>query len=159
MNNFPEFENENMGGIQYRFIFTPDTNIQTLTIASQTVADMLDYLDSYDVFTGNTLIDSCLFSEKEIKSEAGSYYETKFSGFIPKLNKEYLILFAEMVKRRFILLITDNNNYKRILGKPSKGLIFSFEQNSQQTPAGLNGFKFEFATINPEPSPFYTYVE
>jgi hypothetical protein len=153
MNNFPTFSAENMGGLVDKFKFSTHKNI-SFTVTNNIISEELTF-----EYLATAIYDTLNFDEKQNSSAPGESWKTVITGFVPKLTAEYLQLFHEMVKQRFVVKITDNNNSIRICGLPNKGMKFSFSQQSSETPQGLNGFKFQFEVELPTPSPFYQFTE
>jgi hypothetical protein len=101
-------------------------------------------------------IDNTLdYEEKEEKSTHGNIYTPILKGAVPKLTPEYLTLFEEMSNDRFVVIHTDNNGYKYVLGTKDEGLIFVFDRKSSPNAAGMNGHNFQFSVSRASTSPFY----
>ena len=155
MNDFFEFENENMGGVQ-SFLFAPTKSILNIPKdINKVITSPIQFIPGSDFFKGLALRDSLSFEENKSDTLAGDIYNTVLSGMVPKLTPIYLNLFSQMVLKRYIILPTDNNGIKKLCGTIRAGMKFSFDQTTSTTPSGLNGFKFSFSLQYFKPSPFY----
>ncbi len=155
MEAFFDFEIESMGGNQ-TFLFAPTKTILSMPdVIDNSIISEISFLSGCGFLEGKYIPGTLDFSEKSVPSQGGDYFSTVVSGMVPKLTKEYLNLFTQMLKQRFMLNVVDNNGSKRIVGSIRAGAKFSFEQASSTTPAGASGFKFQFTLDSPVPSPFY----
>jgi len=153
MQDFPEFQNENMGGCQ-KFDFAPFPSIYSIPRTSDDVlSDDLTFKPNNTWLEGAAIFNTLEFVEEQNNSDAGDYFKTKISGAVPALTKEYLALFNQMKQVRHVVQITDNNGNIRMAGL-NGGLKFAFSQDTKKNPSGANGFEFQFTGENPEPSPF-----
>lgn len=155
MNSFSEFEMESMGGV-VGFNFSPIENIVTIPeVINDCIGTPITFSGTFAFLTGIAIRDSLNFSEKQKIADAGESFSTVITGMIPKLTKEYLYLFNEMKRHRFVVLVIDNNGFLRLCGTKDAGMRFSFDQDSKNTPGQLNGFEFSFSLDHSLPSPFY----
>jgi len=158
MNNFPEFEMESMGG-NSSFKFSPIENIASIPEAINDVmtSDVV-FKSGHTWFNGLALQNSLDFSEEQKNSDAGENYQTNIGGMVPKLTHEYLAQFNEMRRHRFVVQITDNNGNARLCGSLTAGMLFTFNQQSKNTPSGTSGFPYNFTLDHEDPSPFLESV-
>lgn len=157
MNNFPAFNDiENMGGNLETFSFQSALKISIMPPKLfGKISGAISLTGTNTFFSGKSLQNSLDFEEKHENSQNGDIFKTSIKGFIPKLTPEYLKLFEEMVKSKFIVITTDNNGLLRACGNKKETLSFTFERNSTSSPSGLAGHKFEFFGNFTQPSPFY----
>ena len=153
MTNFPEFQNENMGGCS-SFAYAPFWSVFDIPkIKGCKIASDVEFLYNRDYLTGLSILDTLQCQEQLQSTDAGEFYKTKITGYIPFLTDDYFDLFDKMKQLRHILKITDNNNKTRIFGL-NGGLKFSFDTDTKKSPSGANGFEFTFVVENPNPAPF-----
>ncbi|MEI7597270.1 MAG: hypothetical protein WCK02_16090 [Bacteroidota bacterium] len=152
MQNFPEFQNENMGGCQC-FCFAPFSKLAIMPLAKNALTTDLIFSTGSVWFIGLAILNTLDFQEETSNSDSGTFYKTKITGLVPSLNIDILILFNEMKQLRHLIKIADNNGNTRICGL-NGGLKFAFTQDTKKLPAGTSGIEFEFTGENPEPSPF-----
>jgi len=153
MNNFPEFDNESMGGCE-SFRFIPCKHTQSEAIPTDSVVTSLPVPKAGKaILDGLAVMRTLSFVENEDTVNAGDFYKTVIKGFVPKLDSAYLALFNEMRRYRHIVICKDNNGVERVCGTIAHGMIFSFNQDTKDAPAGANGFSFQFSEQFTEPSP------
>ncbi len=151
--DFPEFDNESMGGCS-SFQFIPVKHTQSLANPVDCVIPSMPVpISGKSITNGLSIMDTLSFNEKPVDHDAGSFFKTEISGFVPKLTPGYLALFNEMRRYRHIVMPTDNNGCVHVCGTLTLGLKFSFERDTKETPAGGNGFQFKFYGEFIEPSP------
>ena len=156
MEDFFEFKTENMGGMADEFQFAPIDSIIAIATANEcVVSSPVVFLSGNNFFTGLAMRDTLEFDEKQTSGGSGDIFSTGISGMVPQMTAEYLALFSQMVKKRFIIVVTDNNGNKRICGNKLAGMKFQFDQNSSTTPAGIAGYKFSFTLLYHQASAFY----
>lgn len=155
MNSFSEFDMESMGGV-VEFNFSPIENIAIIPDAvNDCICTPITFTGANTFFQGKALRNSLNFSEKQKITNAGESFVTEITGMVPKLTGSYLYLFNEMKRHRFVLLVTDNNGSLRLCGTKEKGMRFSFDQDSKNSPGQLSGFQFSFTIETEKASPFY----
>ena len=155
MKNFPEFETESMGGCEsFQFIPCRDTKSIATPDISNEIKTAIEPETNKTILSGLAITDTLEFTEDTETKNAGIVYKTKIAGIVPKLTSEYLSLFLEMTKKRHYIILKDNNANSRLVGYEN-GAIFSFKQKTDKSPAGTNGFSFEFNAESSKPTPFY----
>lgn len=152
--DFPEFDNETMGGNQ-SFKFIPVNDCASLPTALACVVDE-NPTPKYGkaLLDGLAIIDTLTFLETLEQSAAGVYYKTTIKGKVPQINSGYLALFAEMCTCRHIIIIKDNNGFERMCGTLANGMKFTFNMEIKETPAGSAAIEFLFSSQSIQPSPF-----
>lgn len=151
--NFPEFDNESMGG-NFTFQFIPVKYTQSMPEnVGSVVASLPTPITGKAILNGLAIMDTLTFNEKQATQDAGDYFTTEIKGFVPKMDSTTLSLFNEMRRHRHIVMITDNNGKLRVCGTLNNGMEFKFDQDTKDTPAGSNGYSFIFTGKSTEPSP------
>ena len=156
MNDFSDFRTEGMGGLADQFAFAPINTILSIPIAKESIiTSAITFTSGNNFLVGKSIMNALEFDEKQTASPAGDVYTTVISGMVSQLTPEYLNLFREMTKQRFVVVTTDNNGLKRISGNKLAGMRFGFDQTASTTPAGVAGFKFSFSLVYHQASLFY----
>lgn len=159
MKNFIDFNMESMGGCE-SFLFAPKEDILLIPPAvDNVIAQEVQFPGSKAFYLGSSIMDTLSFSEEQQDGDPGASFKTEITGMVPKLTAEYLDLFNEMRRHRFVVQVKDNNGQTRLCGNKESGMKFWFKQSTKSTPAGLNGFEFGFSLLSDKPAPFYTYTE
>ena len=155
--NFPIFTDgtENMGGmLSFQFVETRNLNGFPDFKNSQCLAAISGYLNgAANLLTGYAEQDTLQFKET---SEAGMHRIT-ISGQLQKISLQLIELFRQMKENSFVVITTDNNGLKRIVGTRTHGARFSFNTDAGNTPASYNGADFQFTVDMPEPAPYYPF--
>lgn len=158
MISFPSFENvENMGGNADTFLFIPVSQIVSMPKPlNGVISQEIWILSQSSWYTGRALPGSLEFDEKQSPVREGHNYSSVFKGVIPKLTSTYLALFEEMACDLFVVIFTDNNGNRHVMGTENEGASFEYDRNTTSTPSGLAGHRFEFSCARAKPSPFYS---
>lgn len=153
MNNFPTQPSESMGGNRFKFLFAPVTDIASMPYIYKGIASNEPTLHTgKSWYNGIAIMDSLSFDEPSKIESAGVQYDCKITGRVV-YSYESLELFNEMSRKRFVVLITDNDGIEKICGSIKNGLRFRFQQAKGTAPADPKVLEYEFGTINREPSP------
>ncbi|HNW90987.1 MAG TPA: hypothetical protein PK664_06540 [Paludibacteraceae bacterium] len=159
MKSFINFNMETMGGCE-SFLFAPKEDILLIpAVVNNVIAQEIQFYGSNTFYFGAAIMDTLSFSEEQQDGDPGASFKTEITGMVPRLTAEYLDLFNEMRRHRFVVLVKDNNGLSRLVGTKSTGMKFWFKQSTKTTPSGLNGFEFGFSLSSEKPAPFYTYTE
>ena len=110
------------------------------------------FMDGYA--TANTLS----YNEASEQTRAGTIYKVSVKGFYPKASAAMISLFAEMVRQKFILLVTEISGEKLIFGNKNEPLSFNFSKSSKNAPGERSGYDFEFSGTLTSPAPYYSVV-
>lgn len=147
--------NENMGGLSaFRFVECRNLNGFPDVRNSQSMAAISGFLNgSSNLFTGYAEPDTLQFKES---NDAGLFRIT-ISGRIQKISLQLIAMFRHMASSSFVVITTDNNGLKRIVGTRTHGARFSFTDDHGSTPGTFNGIDFQFTVDMPEPAPYYPF--
>jgi hypothetical protein len=155
MNNFPEYQFENMGGVS-TFKFVPQYWIDSIPIFTGNQLNSAVVLKAgFSWLTGLALPKSLKFDETPEASEAGDLYKYLISGNYVGQSQALAALFDEMRNQPFVLDIIDNNNQRRLLGNLVIPLTFRFSYSSKTQPSDRPDYSFTFGYSTPVPAPFY----
>lgn len=122
-----------------------------VTSAITMVGDAV-FLDGYS--TPGTLS----YSEVSEETRAGIIYRVSVKGFYPKAPASMISLFGEMVRQKYILLVSEISGEKLIFGNKNEPLSFVFSKSSKNAPGERSGYDFEFSGITTTPAPVYDYT-
>jgi hypothetical protein len=149
---------ESMGG-NSGFEFSPVQLIASIPqaidgiVSSPVVmAGSATLLDGYA--TPGTLLTSILTEQ----TRAGIIFNISVKGFYPKASAAMILLFAEMVSQKFILIVSDISGEKVIFGNKNEPLSFNFSKSSKNAPGERSGYDFEFSGKVTQPIPVYSIV-
>lgn len=158
MTSFPSIiEIENMGGNVFNFLFIQCSKVLFIpAVLNSKITTAITLKTGYSWLNGSAIQGSLDFEEKQTKSNHGNTFNPILKGVMPKLTPEVLTLFEEMSIESFVIIVTDNNGNKHLLGNQFEGMKFSFDRNTMALPSGLNGHNFEFSAVRSKPSPFYS---
>lgn len=118
---------ENLGGI-CKFQFVPKEWIDEFPEENADTGVALyavTLLPGYSWLTAVCLRDSMEFTEDQQQNEAGSFFQQKLSGVINKDDAELNILNDALRFRECVVIYTDRNGKKKLIGKSSKAMSFS----------------------------------
>lgn len=156
MTDFPEFDNENMGGNE-SFEYSPKQNISAIADPTDCIiSSAVTFVSPYDFYTGKAVMKSLSFSEDEVPGSGGELYKRSIKGYYPTQTAAVLNLFKTMAKHHHVVKITDFNGAVRLVGNLVAPLKFKFKQATGDAPASKNGYSFEFYLTSKYPSPYYT---
>jgi hypothetical protein len=149
---------ESMGG-NSGFEFSPVQLIASIPPAIDGIvsspilmAGSATFLDGYA--TPGTLSSSCATEQ----TRAGIIFNISVKGFYPKASAAMISLFAEMVRQKFILVVSDISGEKVIFGNKNEPLSFIFSKSSKSVPGERSGYDFEFSGKVTQPIPVYSIV-
>lgn len=155
MNHFPIFDNiDNMGGNK-SFMFIPEDEIVEIKSPVNFVIQEAPVL-----LTGKTFLNgyashkTLRLSEIPEQTAAGTHFNSKISGFYPKIIPNVVSSFVKMKERMFVVAVLDNNKQLRLVGTKEQPLQFTFSLDTGANAATRNGITFEFTGQSILPSPF-----
>ena len=150
---------ENMGGIcSFQFIAKegideyPDTDALTgEALYAITLVPGLAWL------TATCLRDSIEFTEEQQSNEAGSYFAQKLSGVINKDDVNMHALNDALRFKECIVIYTDRNGKKKLIGKPSKAMNFTSRLATGLEVKDKTAFYFEFTNESSDRAMHYPF--
>jgi len=87
---------------------------------------------------------SLSFSEKETEESLGKVYQTEINAFVPKDSPEAQDIIQEMSRRKWVIIILDQNEQFKIAGTPKIPLRVSFNLNTGSDTQDRNGHTVSF---------------
>ena len=157
--NITSVMGENMGGIcSFQFIDkegindSPDTGAITgEALYSITLLPGLAWLKA------RCLRDSMEFIEDQQTAEAGSYFSQKLSGVINKDDVNMHALNDALRFKECIVIYTDRNGKKKLIGKPSKAMNFTSRLATGLEVKDKTAFYFEFINESSDRAMHYPF--
>jgi hypothetical protein len=155
MNNFPEYNCENYGGLS-GFNFIPQYAVASMpSCIGNLLSEVLPVKTGFEWFIGLSLYNSLQFTETPKPSDPGDLYEYIVSGIYPGQTTELATLLDEMKGQPFILDIIDNNNQRRLLGSLINPVMFKYAYASKDQVGSRPEYTFSFTWTSQNPAPFY----
>lgn len=154
MDNISKFAGPNLGGnralqfLPVEAIATIPDPVNGAITGDIVLAGVSDFYSIYS--TDGTL----LFEETPKQDQAGEYYESSISAFIPKASVELLSILVNMQRSLYVVKVTDNNGLTRLAGNIANPLQMTFQVDPKDNVSSRNGIKITFAGRNPDPWPY-----
>ena len=98
------------------------------------------------------------YSEIPEETKAGPVFKISVKGFYPKASAAMISLFGDMIRQKFILIVSEISGEKMIFGNKNEPLSFIYSKSSKSAPGERPGYDFEFSGIVTQASPQYTYT-
>jgi hypothetical protein len=155
MQNFPENNLENMGGISsFKFIST--ASISEIPYAlNNVISEPVTLEGGKTWYNGLSLIRSASFEEEQKDTDSGPLYIYKVNGTLPGLSPTVTTLLDELAHVAVVLDVTDNNGNRRLLGNTNNGCKLTYNYKSKDTPSGRPEYNYQFYFETDAPAPFY----
>lgn len=87
---------------------------------------------------------SLSFTEKETKEKFGTVYNAELKAFIPKDSPEARNIIDQMSRRKWVVIILDQNEQFKVSGTPDIPLRVSFDMDTGSDPSERNGYIVSF---------------
>lgn len=100
--------------------------------------------------------DSISFTEKESQEKYGVVYKTEINGFIPKDSPEIVEIINAMCRRKWVVILLDQNEQFKVSGTPENPLRVSFDLDTGSETAERNGHTVSFYGIQTSKAKFIT---
>lgn len=96
------------------------------------------------------------FDEGEEETANGMIWEPEVNIFYPYDHQSVRSLVARMNFHQFILRLTDQNGFRRLVGTPWQGLTFSYQFSTGQNMGGTRGYALRWKGLLTAIPPTYT---
>ena len=127
---------DNLGGLLSIWAVPPsDITISFNTANFRTTANIIEMYCSPG---------SLSFSEKESLETCGTVYKTEINGFIPKDSPEVLAIVNDMSRRKWVIILLDQNEYYKVAGTPEIPLRVSFDLDTGSDTPDRSGHTVSF---------------
>ena len=106
--------------------------------------DIFISFNAVSFFTTDNIIEmycslgSISFTEKESQEKYGLGYKNELNAFIPKDSSETLALINDMIGRKWVVIMLDQNEYYKVAGTPEIPLRVSFDLDTGADTADRN---------------------
>lgn len=150
---------ENMGGI-CSFQFVPKEGIDEFPDVDILTGEALfavSLLPGSTWLTGTCLRDSMEFTEEQQRNEAGTYFQQKLSGVINKDNVDMNTLTDSLRFIECVVIYTDRNGKKKLIGKPSKAMSFTSRLATGLEVKDKTAFYLEFTNESSDRAMHYRF--
>ncbi len=121
-----------------------------LSIWAVPPADILFSFNSVSFLTTDNIIQlpcsagSLSFTEKESLETCGTVYKTEIIGFIPKDSPETQSIINNLIGRKWVVILLDQNEYYKVAGTPKIPLRVSFDLDTGADTPDRNGHTGSF---------------
>lgn len=127
---------DNLGGLLSIWAIPPaELTINLNTISFSSTANIIQLYCSSG---------SLSFSEKETKENLGTVYQTEINAFIPKDSPEAQEIINGMSRRKWVVIILDQNEQFKVAGTPQIPLRVSFNLETGSDIPDRNGHTVSF---------------
>jgi hypothetical protein len=159
LTNIDSINGDNMGGI-CTFDFVAKEGIDDFADADALTGEALyaiTLVPGFAWLTATCLRDSMEFTEDQQTAEAGSYFAQKLSGVINKDDIDMQALNDALRYKECIVIYTDRNGKKKLIGKPSKAMNFTSRLATGLEVKDKTAFCFEFTNESSERAMHYPF--
>jgi hypothetical protein len=126
----------NLGGLLKIWAVPPDDLTISINTANfKTTANIIEMYCSPG---------SISFTEKESQENYGLGYKNELNAFIPKDSPETQSIINDMIGRKWVVIMLDQNEYYKVAGTPEIPLRVSFDLDSGADTPDRNGHSISF---------------
>lgn len=127
---------DNLGGLLKIWAVPPDDITVSFNTANfKTTANIIEMYCSPG---------SISFTEKESQENYGLGYKNELNAFIPKDSPEVQAIINDMIGRKWVVIMLDQNEYYKVAGNPEIPLRVSFDLDSGADTPDRNGHSISF---------------
>ena len=127
---------DNLGGLLKIWAVPPDDITVSFNTANfRTTANIIEMYCSPG---------SISFTEKTTLEKYRVAYKNEFNAFIPKDSPETQAIINDMIGRKWIVIMLDQNEYYKVAGTPEIPLRVSFDLDTGADTANRNGHTVSF---------------
>ena len=127
---------DNLGGLLSIWAVPPDDiTISFNTANFRTTANIIEIYCSPG---------SISFTEKETQEKYGLGYKNELNAFIPKDSPETLAIINDMCRRKWVVILLDQNEHFKVAGTPEIPLRVSFDLDTGADTPDRNGHSISF---------------
>ncbi len=154
MQNIVPINLDNTGGIAKSW-FVPVEDVVSIPEAIEyTVAEPVVMDAEKNWYTIESAADTQGYDEKELKGKEGSGISIMYRAFIPGHNPTLTSIFNGMRHRRFLLIVKDQEDQKRLLGSLKNPMRFKYEFQTGNKTSASKGYEITFYQTA-KASPFF----
>jgi hypothetical protein len=155
INDIKRHDDDNLGG-NNSYIFIPEDDVLTIpTVFEGAIHTEIILKPLKKWFFGYGTEGTLRFTDVESENDHGTFYLKKFMCNVPKNRAELVAIFNKMKNRKFILLLTDNNGEKILVGTKEEPLSFKNRFDSKDDVPGRNEHEVEFYGEGVDKSPIF----
>lgn len=146
---------ESIGGCR-KFTFAPLICIQFVPDAvNGVISDPIILKGILKMLEGYSSPESLSYAETAKQTASGLLYTATLKAFYPGYNREMIALFDEMLRHKFVLLVTDLMGITRMVGSLKEPLSFYYDFVSMNKPSERMGYNYGFEGNLTVSSPVY----
>lgn len=150
----------NLGGIcSFRFVpkewLTSDIILDPVT---GTVTDTPTLIAGKTWLNASVMDNTMVYQEQEKEEKGGKYYEATLSGLFYKDETARHVSLATLRFQELVVIYTDQNKQKRIIGNGQKAMSFTVDYNTGKALKDASTFTFSLTHQLTEPAPIYEGV-
>lgn len=145
--NIDVFTDENdAGGESFTFTRIGNLRHELITVNGR-VTKSISLLESAVSYTAKFKQGSLRFKTRVATKNNDQYKKHTLSFKIPKDRADLRVMFDVLERNRYLIIYTDNNGQRTVLGNKGQGCLFSYSID-HGTDGGFNGYdcSFEFAS-------------
>lgn len=156
MNNLSRFSGINITGVK-AIQYVPLEDVLILPDPFNSVISLQVILKPGKVFySADLTLYTAGCKEETVISNHGEIQKQTLQCFIPKDSPENAPSLNEMIKQRFLVLYSDFNGNRKVLGTLDSGMRFKADLDTYMDPgSGRNGHLCTFYGESPLKAPFY----
>lgn len=156
MNSILPLKDENISGLAY-LDFAPVADVVSIDRPwQQEISSAINFAPTKSFYRLAFSMESGKFSAPEEKSSSGSIHKAEVIGFTPKMQRATSDLFSEMRENLFVVVATDHNGNKRLVGTLKEPMRFSFAESTEAAYGVRQGYAWAFRRDLMDPPPYYT---
>jgi hypothetical protein len=145
---------DNIGGSIRTLHILPFDEAPNFTLLDNVVNSNLNLASWSNIdFTFDTLS----FIESEVKVSGTEAYKKTIAGSIPRDRAEISKQLRLYNKKRVVVVHTDRNGTRRVIGSRSNPAVLSFNFGTGPKPDDQNKYDLVISQTDLEPAPYYSY--
>lgn len=157
--SFAQNTRDNAAGIcQFQFVPKEWLDAELLpSIEYSTLLEPISLVSGKSWLTGKPAQDTTGFTEEQVDSEAGIAWQQRIRFEVFRDLDDISAILNSMALREFVVIYTDNNGYKKVIGSKAKGASPLGKLVLEPNFTGKNGFTLELQHESDQPAPFYPF--
>ena len=156
MNSILPLKEENISGLAY-LDFAPVSDVDSIDRPWQEeISQAVVFNPTKSFFRLAFSQETGKFSSPEEKNPSGSLHKAEVVGFTPLMRMATAAIFSEMREDLFVVVVTDNNGNKRLVGTLEEPLRFSFSESTESSYGVRQGYAWAFRRDLKNAPPYYT---
>lgn len=155
ISNFPKPKGYNLGGLRSFLYAHVHSFLSFPAIKDGVITAPVQFVAGAGWFTGYSTLYTLNFDENGKDSPNGPIYDQVLSGFSPGDRPENLDAIHSAEGAEFVLLVTDANGQKRLIGGYGYPLTFLADYSSGSNRSDTKGYAYKFFGNSTFRAPIY----